>query len=123
VTNRQRQLRPPGSSPDIPKTADIEFIERHSTRKPGTKERVGFLRIEATDSSLVILPYRNWIPELGVEIECVLFPLQNAAIAVPVGGLDDSGKSVSEALDEIVACMNELYGRIEEFIGAEKSDA
>lgn len=86
-------------------------------------ERVGFLRIEATNSSLVILPYRNWIPELEVKIECVLYPLQNAAIAVPVGGLDDSGKSVSEALDEIIAIMNELFGRIEEFIGAEKSDA
>lgn len=123
MTNRPPQLRPPGSSPNIPETADIEFIERFSTRKPGTTERVGFLRIEETRSSLAILPYRDWTPELGVKIACVLYPLHNAAIAVPVGGIDGSGETASESLDEIVRLMNELFAKIEEFVvGAESSD-
>ncbi len=83
---------------------------------------MGFLRIAATRSSLAILPFRNWTPELGVKIACVLYPLPNAAIAVPVGGVDGSGETVGESLDEIVRLMNELFARIEEFIGVESSD-
>lgn len=77
-------MKQPGSMPGIPETAKVVFQLKWSKRKPGTKELVGFIDVE--NGILAVIPYRGWEPKIEVEYEVVLYPLQNAAVAAPVGG-------------------------------------
>jgi len=81
-------MQSPGSNPGIPEQAEIEFKEQWNRAKPGTKHKIGFLQL--TDGGrLAVFPHREWDPPLGEGRLCVLFPVRNAAVAAPVGGIPE----------------------------------
>jgi len=79
-------MQSPGSNPGIPEQAEIEFKEQWNRAKPGTKHKIGFLQLR-DGGRLAVFPHREWNPPLDEKRLCVLFPVRNAAIAAPVGGI------------------------------------
>ena len=79
-------MQSPGSNPGIPEQAEIEFKEQWNRAKPGTKHKIGFLQLR-DGGRLAVFPHREWDPPLEEKRLCVLFPVRNAAVAAPVGGV------------------------------------
>lgn len=80
----------PGSNPDIPESAEIIFNERWDRANPGTKKIFGVLQINGR--KLVVFPHREWEAPLDTPVKCVLYPVKNAAIAAPFGGIPTEEK-------------------------------
>ena len=83
----------PGSNPNIPETATLTFREQWNKNNPGSKQIVAYLPGRG-NSKLVVFPHREWNPTLEVAIECVLYPVRNAAIAAPIKGIDESERVI-----------------------------
>lgn len=84
-------MQAPGSNPDIPVEAEVTFREQWDRAQPGTKRIFAYLEV-AQGRKLVVFPHREWKPTLGQPMLCVLYPVRNAAIAAPVGGIPDEEK-------------------------------
>ena len=83
----------PGSNPNIPETAVVTFREQWNKQKPGTRQWIAYLPGRG-NSRLVVFPHREWRPPLGVPLDCVLYPVRNAAVAAPSGGIPDEERIV-----------------------------
>ncbi len=81
-------MQNPGSNPDIPEEADITFEMQWDRNKPGVKRAIAYLELD-NGRRLVVFPDRTWKPPTGRRIKCVLWPIRNAAVAAPVGGIPD----------------------------------
>ncbi len=81
-------MQSPGSNPDIPEQGEVEFKEQWNRAKPGTKHKIGFLQLK-DGGRLAVFPHREWDPPLEDLRLCVLFPVRNAAVAAPIGGIPD----------------------------------
>jgi len=88
-------MQSPGSNPGIPEQADIEFKEQWNRAKPGTKHKIGFLQL-GDGGRLAVFPHREWDPPLEEGRLCVLFPVRNAAVAAPVGGIPEGERVEDE---------------------------
>lgn len=83
----------PGSNPNIPETAVVTFREQWNKQKPGTRQWIAYLPGRG-NSRLVVFPHREWRPPLGEPVECVLYPVRNAAVAAPSGGIPDAERII-----------------------------
>ena len=88
-------MQSPGSNPGIPEQAEIEFKEQWNRAKPGTKHKIGFLQLR-DGGRLAVFPHREWDPPLEEGRLCVLFPVRNAAVAAPVGGIPEEERVEDE---------------------------
>ena len=88
-------MQSPGSNPGIPEQAEIEFKEQWNRAKPGTKHKIGFLQLR-DGGRLAVFPHREWDPPLEEGRLCVLFPVRNAAVAAPVGGIPEEDRVEDE---------------------------
>ena len=88
-------MQSPGSNPGIPEQAEIEFKEQWNRAKPGTKHKIGFLQLQ-DGGRLAVFPHREWDPPLEEARLCVLFPVRNAAVAAPVGGIPEDERGEEE---------------------------
>ena len=84
-------MQQPGSDPLIPETAEITFENKWSLKSPGETQKIAFLKL-TSGSELVIFNHRTWDPPVDTPIKCALYPVNNAAIAAPVGGIPDEEK-------------------------------
>ncbi len=82
-------MQSPGSNPDIPSEAEVTFREQWDRAQPGTKRIFGQLDM-AGGRRLIVFPHREWRAPLGVPLRCVLYPVRNAAVAAPVGGIPET---------------------------------
>ena len=82
-------MQNPGSNPDIPVEADLEFEEQWDRTRPGVKRKIAYLELE-NERRLVVFPHREWNAPIGQERRVVLFPVRNAAVAAPVGGIPEA---------------------------------
>src|SRR3990172_3093939 len=82
-------MQNPGSNPDIPVEADVEFEEQWDRTRPGVKRKIAYLELE-NERRLVVFPHREWNAPIGQRRRVVLFPVRNAAVAAPVGGIPES---------------------------------
>jgi hypothetical protein len=82
-------MQNPGSNPDIPIEADVEFEEQWDRTRPGVKRKIAYLELE-NERRLVVFPHREWNAPIGRQGRVVLFPVRNAAVAAPVGGIPES---------------------------------
>jgi hypothetical protein len=83
----------PGSNPNIPETAVVTFREQWNKQKPGTRQWIAYLPGRG-NSRLVVFPHREWRPPLGEPVECVLYPVRNAAVAAPSGGIPEAERII-----------------------------
>ena len=81
-------MQNPGSNPDIPVEADLEFEEQWDRNRPGVKRKIAYLELE-NERRLVVFPHREWNAPIGKQRRVVLFPVRNAAVAAPVGGIPE----------------------------------
>jgi len=88
-------MQSPGSNPGIPEQAEIEFKEQWNRAKPGTKHKIGFLQLR-DGGRLAVFPHREWDPPVEQARLCVLFPVRNAAVAAPVGGIPEDERGEEE---------------------------
>jgi len=88
-------MQSPGSNPGIPEQAEIEFKEQWNRARPGTKHKIGFLQLR-DGGRLAVFPHREWDPPLEEGRLCVLFPVRNAAVAAPVGGIPEQERVEDE---------------------------
>lgn len=82
-------MQNPGSNPDIPVEADLEFEEQWDRTRPGVKRKIAYLELQ-NERRLVVFPHREWNAPIGQQRRVVLFPVRNAAVAAPVGGIPES---------------------------------
>jgi hypothetical protein len=95
-------MQNPGTNPDIPVEAEIEFEEQWDRTRPGVKRKIGYLEME-NDRRLVVFPHREWNAPIEQRRRVVLFPVRNAAVAAPVGG-DNRSRAVRRFSGPCGAC-------------------
>jgi hypothetical protein len=81
-------MQNPGSNPDIPVEADVEFEEQWDRTRPGVKRKIAYLELK-NERRLVVFPHREWNAPIAQQRRVVLFPVRNAAVAAPVGGIPE----------------------------------
>ncbi|MBI4305598.1 MAG: hypothetical protein HY678_04700 [Chloroflexi bacterium] len=119
-------MQNPGSNPDIPVEAEVAFEEQWDRTRPGVKRKIAYLEL-ANERRLVVFPHREWNAPILERRRVVLFPVRNAAVAAPVGGISESERLTAsiappEASREpaIVAPISpgqrDAYGRIAELL-------
>jgi hypothetical protein len=86
-------MQNPGTNPDIPVEAEIEFEEQWDRSRPGVKRKIGYLELD-NERRLVVFPHREWNAPIAQQRRVVLFPVRNAAVAAPVGGIPDHERIV-----------------------------
>ncbi len=79
-------MNEPGSNPDIPEIADVIFQEVWDRTNPGTKRKLAFLQL-SNGGRLTVFPHQEWDAPVGEARQVVLYPVQKAAVAAPVGGI------------------------------------
>jgi hypothetical protein len=89
-------MQNPGSNPDIPVEADLEFEEQWDRTRPGVKRKIAYLELE-NERRLVVFPHREWNAPIGHQLRVVLFPVRNAAVAAPVGGIPEIERVAASA--------------------------
>lgn len=81
-------MNKPGSITGIPETTTIAFQHQWKKDKPGESHLIAFL--PTSNGRLAVFPHFDWEPIENYEYLCVLFPIKNAAIAAPVGGIPET---------------------------------
>lgn len=88
-------MQAPGSNPQIPEHATIEFKTQWNRARPGTTHKIGFLQLR-DGGRLAVFPHKDWDPPLAHKSKCVLFPVRNAAVAAPVGGVPEGEEATGD---------------------------
>ena len=79
------KIRSPGSIHHIPKIAILNFKKEVSTTAVDGEAIIikANLAIKDRDKPLTVFPFNNWNAEIGIDIECLIYPIPRAALALP----------------------------------------
>lgn len=91
-------MREPGSIADIPETTDVLFQEVWDRTNPGTKRKLAYLQL-SNGRRLTVFPHQEWDAPLGKSRQVVLYPVRNAAVAAPVGGIPVTERVVAAQVE------------------------
>lgn len=91
-------MREPGSFADIPETTDVVFQEVWDRTNPGTKRKLAYLQL-SNGRRLTVFPHQEWDAPLGKSRQVVLYPVRNAAVAAPVGGIPATERALADQVE------------------------